>query len=296
MSRVDAADLPAARSVTASAVADARAVLGESPLWDEVAGLRWLDITGHRLFTLNPSGHIHSVGLSHRVTAIGLGPDDHRLFAVTTRGFGWLDPRDGDVLEHVSLDLRPDATMNDGAIDPHGRCWAGSATYDGARRSHLFRLAGTTVHAVVDGIGMSNGIDWSPSGSTMYHVDSTSGTVAAWRYDQSTGQVGEHRVLRTVPPSVGKPDGLTVDADGYLWLAVWGAGQVWRIDPADGRIVLLVSVPTPLTTSCVLGGRTLDTLYITTAAGEGDPSSGLLYASNVPARGRRPNRFSGDLP
>jgi sugar lactone lactonase YvrE len=276
----------------AEPVSAATAVLGESPLWDDPAGLRWLDITGQQLYTMDKSGRTGRVALGCRVTAIQLGPGAG-LLAVTTRGFGMLDARTGVVAHHVTVPVDTDATMNDAAIDAGGRCWAGSATHDGQRRSALFRLRRRTASAQVSGVGMANGIDFSPDGTTMYHVDSTAGTVTAWAYALATGTLGGRRVLRTVPPETGKPDGLTVDASGHLWLAVWGAGQVWRLDPVHGSTVAAVSVPTPLTSSCAFGGPRLDTLYVTTAQRPGDPASGLLYAARPGPVGRRPHRFAG---
>lgn len=283
---------PAAAHV-AHAASDLKAALGESPLWDEASGLRWLDLTGRRLCTMDRRGSSRSVALSRGVTAIGLGSGDGALCAVTTAGFGALDPRTGEVAEEVTVPLGPGMTMNDGAIDARGRCWAGAATRDGQRRSPLFRLADGAVSVRAGGIGMSNGIDWSPDGSAMYHADSTAGTVVAWRYDPAAGSIREPRTLLSVPGGVGRPDGLTVDAGGCVWLAVWGAGQVWQLSPADGRVLATVSVPTPLTTSCAFGGAELSTLYITTAERDGDPRSGLLYAARGLAAGRPPHRLAG---
>lgn len=272
-------------------VGDRRAVLGESPLWDDEVGLRWLDITGQRLYTMDPLGQVREVPLSHRVTAVEQGKGGV-LLAVTTDGFGRLDPDTGDVRQQVTVPMGAGVTMNDGAVDPCGRCWAGSATRGGQRRGVLYRLVDGAADQQVTGIGMSNGIGWSPDGSTMYHVDSTAGTVTGWRYDLDAGELGTARVLRTVPPSVGMPDGLAVDAEGSIWLAVWGAGEVWRLDPT-GRTVATVPVPTPLVSSCAFGGPELDILYITTAARDGDPAGGLLYSADVATRGRLPHRFAG---
>jgi sugar lactone lactonase YvrE len=289
--------LSPARSATADRAAhvacDVKMVLGESPLWDEASGLHWLDLTGRRLCTMDRLGTTRSVALSRGVTAIELGSAADALCAVTASGFGRLDPRTGEVTEEVTVALGPGMTMNDAAVDARGRCWAGAATRDGARRSPLFRLAGGAASVQADGIGMSNGIDWSPDESVMYHADSTAGRVLAWRFDPAAGTVAAPRTLLTVPGGVGRPDGLTVDASGSVWLAVWGAGQVWQVSPADGRVLATVSVPTPLTTSCAFGGAALRTLYITTAARDGDARSGLLYAACGVARGCRPHRLAG---
>lgn len=267
--------------------------LGESPLWDADTGLRWLDVQGRRLFTLAIDGGESSVDLTATTTAIELGPSG-TLGAVTSGGFGCLDPSSGVVyLRHATVD-EDDVTMNDGAIDPRGRFWAGSAVRDDSGRGVLYRLDERGVTAMLPQLGMSNGIDWSPDGDLLYHVDSSAGTLTSWEYDLSSGELGASRLLVSVPPEVGLPDGLTVDSDGNIWLAIWGPGQVWRIDPDSGEATGRVDVPTPCTSSCAFGGPDLSTLYITTANHENPPGGGLLYAAHdVPARGRLPHRFAG---
>jgi sugar lactone lactonase YvrE len=262
--------------------------LGESPLWDRAVGLRWLDVAGQVLHTLGRE----PVPLPETVSAIELttGPD---LLAVTATGFGLLDPDTGRLTPVASTVDDPMVSMNDGGIDPRGRCLAGSAVRDGSRRGALYRLDERGVATVAGDIGMSNGIDWSPEGGTLYHVDSTAGTVRVFDYDEETGEVGDMRVLRSVPAAVGLPDGLTVAADGAVWLAVWGAGEVWRLDPDTGATTAVVSVPTPYPTSCAFGGPELSTLYVTTADHEHPPGGGFLYAAEVPGRGRDPHRFAG---
>lgn len=270
------------------------AQLGESPLWDAEVGLRWLDVEGRRLFTLGLDGRETSVALHSTVTAVELGPGQG-LIAVTRTGFGWLNPENGLIHQVLNVISDETMTMNDGAIDAYGRCWAGSAARDGNWRGVLYRLAGSTVTTQVEKLGMSNGIDWSPSGDVLYHVDSTAGTVKAWAYDLTFGELGAERVLRVVPESVGLPDGLTVDADGNIWVAIWGAGQVWRLDSRTGETTAIVKARAQRTTSCAFGGPDLSTLYITTAADGDSPGGGLLYAVDVPVRGRNPYRFVGKL-
>ncbi|MGW4592889.1 SMP-30/gluconolactonase/LRE family protein [Amycolatopsis thermoflava] len=272
----------------AESVTTAASELGESPLWDPSGVLYWVDIPGLRLHNVTPSGSVVSLGLDVRVSAVELGPGDD-LLAVTERGLAWLDPRSGRTSPVVELPLEPGARMNDAAIDPRGRCWAGSATHDHRRIGSLFCVAGRGVAVAVRGLGMSNGLDWSPDGQVLYHVDTAAGNISAWRYRPATGEVSGRRVLRHVSSRVGLPDGLTVDAEGAVWVAIWGAGQVWRLDPVSGERLMTVDVPAACPTSCVFGGPDLDVLYVTSARQDGD--GGLLYRAEVGVRGIPPRRF-----
>ncbi|MBB2933595.1 sugar lactone lactonase YvrE [Amycolatopsis bartoniae] len=270
------------------------AELGESPLWTADTGLRWLDVPGRQLHTLDLEGRHQCVPLSARITAVELGPEED-LLAVTSTGFGWLDPGSGHVEQFAEIVAAP-VSMNDGGIDPRGRAWAGSAVRDGSRRGALYRLDGRGVTTHLEKLSMSNGIDWSPDGDELYHVDSTAGTVTAWQFHLDSGELDMPRLLRRIPEETGLPDGLTVDGNGDLWLALWGAGQVWRLDRETGETTAIVEVPVPCPTSCAFGGRDLSTLYITTANSGDAVGGGLLHAVDVPVRGLLPHRFSGGVP
>lgn len=221
--------------VNAVPAAATSAQLGESPLWDAEVGLRWLDVEGRRLFTLDLDGQESSVALSNTVTAVELARGED-LLSVTKTGIGWLNPASGMVDQAKNMISDEAITMNDGAIDARGRCWVGSAVRDGSWRGSLFRIEGDSVSLRVEKLGMSNGMDWSPAGDVLFHVDSTAGTVTAWEYDLVLGELGASRVVRIVPASVGLPDGLTVDADGKIWVAIGGRTSManrcphWRND------------------------------------------------------------------
>lgn len=278
----------------ATPVAAVVAELGESPVWDEEAGLRWLDVTGKQLLTLEPDGIVTAVSLEETVTAVELG-SGRDLMAVTSNGFGSMDPETGKIHSIVKVLHCHCVTMNDGAIDPQGRYWAGSAVRDGTRRGALYCLEGNHLTTQIHQIGMSNGIDWSPSGDVMYHVDTASRMVTSWRYNAISGEASDPRTLCTVPPDIGLPDGLAVSADGAIWLAIWGPGQVWRLDPHEGAITAIVEIPTPFATSCAFGGCDLSTLYITTANHENPPGGGLLYSVDLSTRGIKPRRYAGPV-
>lgn len=274
----------------ASACCASHTQLGESPLWDPDAGLRWLDVDGQVLLTLDSDQQVHETPLSRKLTAIELAAEG-KLLAVSTTGFGMLDPATGHVdnVVHVADDAA--VSMNDAAIDPRGRCWAGSAVRDGSARGALFSFDGSVATRRLDGLGMSNGLDWSVEGNELYHVDTTAGTLTAWEYDPDSGDLGKSRLVRTIRKSVGLPDGLAVDTDGNIWLAVWGTGEVWQIDPRTGAILAIVNVPTRYPTSCAFGSPDTPILYITSAADE-QGAGGCLYQAKVPATGPAARRFA----
>ena len=166
-------------------------------MWDEAVGLRWLDVDGRRLFTL-AEGVATCVVLAERVSAVELTAG-RELLAVVADGFAMLDPDTGSVLSLARAVAERTATMNDAGVDPHGRCWAGSAVGDDSYAGALYCLEAGTVTVHVDGLGMSNGIDFSPRGDVLYHVDSTAGTLRAWEYDVASGRLGDSRILLQVP-------------------------------------------------------------------------------------------------
>lgn len=269
------------------------AELGESPLWDSSHGLRWVDVAGGHLYSLDDRGKESSISLSRRVTCIELGPQG-TLVAASQAGFARVDPVTGTVTPLIDVVDGQKVTMNDGAVDPVGRLWAGSAVRDDSRAGGLFNYNGKEVIQRLEDVGMSNGIGWSPEGDTMYHVDSAEGTLTAWEFDPAAGTLGTQTELLRISRAVGTPDGLDVDAGGDIWLAVWGPGQVWRIDATTGMILDVVSVPTPCATSCAFGGDTMSTLFITTANYQEPPGGGLVYAVEVHARGQTPRCYEGE--
>jgi sugar lactone lactonase YvrE len=156
--------------------------------------------------------------------------------------------------------------MNDAACDPQGRFWAGTMAedhHDGG--GALFRLdAKGHTEQMLDGLTISNGVGWSPDSRTMYLVDSGPGVVLAFTFDAERGEISDPHVLIAVPEEVGSPDGMTVDAAGDLWVAIYGGGQVRRFSP-QGALREVFAVPAMQTTCCAFGGPGLRRLYVTTA-------------------------------
>jgi sugar lactone lactonase YvrE len=143
---------------------------------------------------------------------------------------------------------------------------------------------------------MSNGIDWSPDGRTVYYADSTAGTVTSYPWEAEQGALGQGTVIVALDRADGLPDGLTVDDDGAIWLAVWGAGQVRRYDPV-GRPLGTLTFPTPQVTSCAFGGPRRDRLFVTSARSglasdhHGYSEAGALFVVDVGVTGPSPTLF-----
>jgi sugar lactone lactonase YvrE len=208
------------------------------------------------------------------------------------RGFVHLAP---DGSQRTVAEVSPAGTrMNDGACDPQGRFWAGTLADDHhAGGAALYRLdRDGRVELMLDGLTISNGLGWSPDGGTMYLVDSGPRVIHAYRFDAERGTISAGRVLAMVPEDVGAPDGMTVDADGDLWVAVYGGGRVNRYSP-DGELRQVLALPADQCTCCAFGGPGLNRLYVTTAT-EGwtdeqrraEPAAGLVYWFDTQATGR----------
>jgi len=193
--------------------------------------------------------------------------------------------------------------MNDGRCDALGRFWAGTVgvnehglAAEGAGALYCLEPDGT-VRRVLDGVSLSNGLDWSPDGRRLYYVDSLAGGIDAYDFDLASGELGERgRVVELGPAAeTGFVDGICVDADGCLWAAVWGAGEVRRYTPA-GELDRVVAVPVSQPTSCVFAGESLDVLVITSArrglapeALEREPLAGSVFACRPGPTGLPPN-------
>jgi sugar lactone lactonase YvrE len=195
----------------------------------------------------------------------------------------------------VIAEVSPEGTrMNDAACDPQGRFWAGALADDHrAGGGALYRLDGAgRSEQLLDGLTIPNGLGWSLDGATMYLVDSGPRVIHAFAFDADRGAISDARILVTVPDDVGSPDGLTVDAAGDLWVAVYGGGRVQRYSP-DGDLKAQFAVPAEQTTCCAFAGRGLSRLYVTTAT-EGwsddrrraEPRAGLVYRIDTDATGQ----------
>jgi sugar lactone lactonase YvrE len=185
--------------------------------------------------------------------------------------------------------------MNEGGCDPDGRFYRGAMAYDKRPGAALPARPGRLVRVVLEGVTISNGLDWSPDGSLAYYHDTATGRVDVFDYDRDAGLSGRRPLVR-IPDEVGRPDGLTVDSEGAVWVALNGGGAVHRYTPR-GTLDEVVELPVPQVTACTVGDPRLEELFITTSR-EGlepgtDPLAGSLFRAVVGVAGRPTAAFAG---
>jgi sugar lactone lactonase YvrE len=279
--------------------------VGESPRWDaEEQALYWLDIwDSPSVFRYRPATQEFTQwapGLP--VTGQARRRSGGFVFATRTGLYCW-DERTGEsqFIEDPEQNNRP-VRFNDGSADRQGRFWAGSTYADDQFRPEgsLYRMGSDrAVHKVTGGLACSNGLGWSPDNRTMYVTAQFAYELLAFDFDPATGDIVNRRSFAKVPESDGLPDGLTVDADGFVWSAQWGGWRLTRYDP-DGRIERVVKLPVPNPTSCVFGGPGLTDLYVTTAwlllsdaERRAAPGSGDLFVIHTDIQGLPEPKFAG---
>ena len=212
-------------------------------------------------------------------------------------GFALVEPggEEPRLVAPVELD-RADTRMNDGACDTRGRLWAGTMSLRGDTRSAaLYRLdPDLCARRMLPGISVSNGIGWSPEDDTLYHVDSPRRRIDVYDFDDAAGAIAGRRAVIPIAPELGLPDGLAVDAEGGIWVALWGGGAVQRHCP-DGSLDVRIELPASHVTSCCFGDADLATLYVTTAAraAPDEPLAGAVFACRPGVRGLAATPFAG---
>ncbi|MGI8702591.1 MAG: SMP-30/gluconolactonase/LRE family protein [Nocardioidaceae bacterium] len=284
-------------------VLDVGAEVAEGPLWDSTSNeLLWVDIPRCLVHWFRPvDGRVESFDAGQSVGAVAVRAAGGLMLAMRD-GFGRLDRHSGHLeLACVVEKDRSDNRMNDGKCDSAGRFWAGTMALDMSPGAGALYRLGTDLRAVrvLQPVSVSNGLGWSPDDRTMYFVDSLTGGVDAFEYRADSGSIDNRRRLIDVAPDDGLPDGMVVDAEGFLWLAVWGGWSVRRYAP-DGALDLVVELPTAQITSCAFGGEAMDELYITSAAHglsarerREQPHAGAIFRVRPGVQGMPAQRFAG---
>ncbi len=260
-------------------------LLGEGPLWHPLEQkYYWVDIERGRIYSFEPNtGKVQYDAIDTTVGALGFRSSGGLILACG-KGFAAFDLETKDL--QVILDpigKIPDVRLNDGKVDPAGRFWAGSLDRSG--NGALYRLdADHTCHTMLHNIQVSNGLAWTADQQTFYYTDTGDLSIYKFDFEPQSAQISNRRIYVQLPAdrSNGSPDGLTIDAEGFIWSAHWDGGKVTRYNP-DGQPVLEVLLPVSRVTSCTFGGPDLQELFITTA------STGLTDAQ----KGQQP--LAGDV-
>lgn len=284
---------------------DAGAQLGEGALWHPTENkLYWVNIEDSMLYIYDPvTKENQSLSVKERVGTVVPVESGGALVALQN-GIHFINTQTG-ALQFIANPLTStNIRFNDGKCDPSGRFWVGSMHLQFTEGvASLYRVnRDKTVHKMLDGVTVSNGIAWTKDRKTMYYVDSHLRRIDAFDYDDTDGAITNRRVVVTIPEGGGSPDGIALDEEGNIWAALWGANAVGRFDPRTGKLLQKIEVPAPNVSSCAFGGKNLDILYITTARGElseaqleAYPLSGGLFSAKPGVKGVPAEFFRGTI-
>jgi sugar lactone lactonase YvrE len=253
---------------------------GEGPVWSEAwGGLRWVDMLDGDVMSLDPDGSIRRRHIDDIAAIVRPRRGGGAVLGIE-RGFALEDP-DGTITRLGDLWSGDDVRMNEGGCDPDGRFYCGTMAYDKRPGGgSLYRLDPEgEVTVVLEGVTISNGLDWSPDNSVAYYIDTLTFEVSMFDYDTGLGLTGR-RTFVEFDPDGGGPDGLVVDSEGGVWVALFGGSAVHRYN-TDGELDEIIDVDARQVTACTFGGPDLDRLYITTSREnlepDEDPLAGSLF-------------------
>jgi D-xylonolactonase len=273
-------------------VADTHLACGEGTLWHEAEQkLYWLDIPDGAIYRYDPRAGSHERVYKGEVIGGFTIQADGSLLLFMARGAVriWKHGELSTVIEEIPEER--DARFNDVIADPEGRVFCGTMSTSSPRRpGRLYRLERDgKIAGLLEGIGISNGMGFTPDLRQMYYTDSSKGEIYVFDYDRKSGAIRNQRVLIRVPASEGEPDGLTVDAEGFIWSARWNGSSIVRFSP-EGREVRRVGLPARKVSCLAFGGRDHKDIYISTAGGdrreEEGPGAGALFRVNLGIAGR----------
>lgn len=285
-----------AKSVVSAALIESLKVkntLGEGIIWDAASAcVWWTDIDGSKLYRYQSEDkQLDHWTTPERLGSFALVSDSEFLICGFASGFAYFNPHSGELqwLEKIEQN-NPDTRLNDGRADRQGRFWAGSMVESGDRGAGALYCFDQQLQVAskVSGLTISNGLCWSPDSTVMYHTDTPSRRIHAYDFDAATGAIANQRCLvRTEKGCF--PDGSSVDAEGYIWNAQWGASQVVRYSP-EGEVDFVLPLPVSQPTCVAFGGPRLDRLFVTSATQgfdeqtlSAEPEAGnvLVFQTNI---------------
>jgi sugar lactone lactonase YvrE len=293
------------KQTQAVVIVNQKSHLGEGALWDnDLNVLYWVDILNHKVFMFDPkTSENKEYDVSYYPSTIV--PWKNQEVAITLEnGFARLNLENGsfEILKEVEQDMKANR-FNDGKCDPAGRFWAGTMDFNiTGNKGALYMLdRECKVTKQLDNISCSNGIVWSKDNSTMFYIDSLTQEIHAFDYNLENGKISNRRTIVKIPKDVGLPDGMSIDSNGMLWVALYFGGKVNCYDPKKGELIDSIEIPgANLVTSCAFGGAELNELYITTAScdySDSDwvrwPNAGCLFKAEMAVKGVPSYRFQG---
>lgn len=268
--------------------------VGENPIWDyQNSALLFLDIRQKCIYRKHPGQRVFEKRfLPQMIGCMGLCENGELLLGLED-GVYRMNHADDLHLAHQKTQIKG-ARFNDGKIGPDGAFYLGTA--DDQQAGAFYRLRNGHLEELFDGCGCSNGIDWTKDTKTMYYIDSPRQAVEMFDFDILTGTLANRRTFMDIPKEWGLPDGMTLDAEDHLWVALWGGHRIIRIDKNTRKIVGDIQIPCPKVSSCAFGGEDLSELYITTAA-KSDisayPCAGNVFSVTPGISGKRINYYKG---
>lgn len=280
-------------------------LLGEGPVWDAAHHrILWLDIVQGEIHQFYPESRTHKVFKTGALIGAVVLREQGGLIAALQNGLARIDMEKGttELIAEPEKHL-PDNRFNDGKCDPAGRFWAGTMSVSGVPGAGSLYVLETdhSVSLKLQNIGCSNGLAWSPDAQTLYYIDTPTRKIAAFDFDVTNGAISNKRIVITIPESDGYPDGMTIDSEGMLWIAMWDGWKVCRYNPHTAEHLENILLPVSRITSCTFGGDKLQDLYITSARtglSESDlfkqPLAGNLFViKNSGFTGIKASEFTG---
>ena len=300
------------KKMEVKSILDTQCQLGEGAIWNsETQQLYFIDIEGKNLFVYEEGTQISAVSprnqkfikyhVGERIGTVVPTNDPNQVIIPLQNGIFEFDLTSrkktlfSNPEEHIESNR-----MNDGKCDPAGRLWVGSMHLEQAKgAASLYKIEPDGTHEkMIDSVTISNGIVWSLDEKTMYYIDTPTGKVQAFDYEKATGNISNGRTACVIPESLGYPDGMTIDAEGMLWIALWNGNAVTRWNPTTGKMIQKIEVPAHNVSSCAFGGENLETLFITSARVdmteeelEKMPLSGNVFAVKPGVRGVKAFHF-----
>ncbi|RYY33668.1 MAG: SMP-30/gluconolactonase/LRE family protein [Sphingobacteriaceae bacterium] len=275
----------------------AQCMLGESPYWHAGRGSYfWVDIIKGILHELNRETQLHyEWNVGNKVSLI-VGNKDGRLVLAMQNGLQLFNPEDGslELLVHAEA-TKPDNRYNDGACDSRGRLWVTTMHIDAkAGEGSLYCIdIDFKVTKAINSLSIPNGIVWSADNERMYFVDTMQREIRCYLFNKQNGEIYFENIAIHIPEEMGYPDGMAIDTDGMLWVALWGGGAVTQWDPSTGKLLQRIELPVPHVSNCTFSGENLDELIVTTARKDLDPqqleqypeSGNVFIITNLDAKG-----------